>query len=391
MLATGRLGTGDDDRRWWGREPNGERYGERYGERSVEVPPVAGRPGGRPAGGPGRGRPPPGRRDPAGRRSPGPGQGGLTNPGAGRLPWPSGSGPCWPSGAAGPITTHVGDANRQHYEVPSAFFERILGPRLRYSCCYCPDGVVDLAGAEEAALAQTVDRAAIVDGDRILELGCGWGSLSLYMAERFPGSEIVAVSNSRTQKDHIEARAAAAELTNLTIQTADIADFQPPGRFDRVVSVEMFEHVRNHRELLRRISTWLVPDGTCFVHVFSHRTVAWHFETETETGVDDQRGRDWLAEHFFAGGTMPSDDLLLHEQRDLTVDDHWWLDGTHYARTLQAWLDRLDADRRPALPPWPPVTTRLRPTSSSAGGGCSCWPASATWGHRGGREFGVSH
>lgn len=285
--------------------------------------------------------------------------------------------------AAGPITTHVVDANRQHYEVPSAFFELILGPRLRYSCCYWPEAVSELAAAEEAALAQTVERAAIVDGDRILELGCGWGSLSLYMAERFPACEIVAVSNSRTQKDHIDAKARAAGLTNLTIRTADIADFEPPGRFDRVVSVEMFEHVRNHRELLRRVSTWLTPEGSCFIHVFSHKTVAWHFGTDADG--------DWLGRNFFSGGTMPSDDLILHEQRDLAVVDHWWLDGTHYAKTLQAWLDRLDADPGACLEA---LASGEDPTPADLQ--LSRWrlfllASIGTWGHRRGREFGVSH
>ena len=285
--------------------------------------------------------------------------------------------------AAGPITTHVEDANQQHYEVPSAFFEIILGPRLRYSSCYWPPSVHNLAEAELAALQQTVDRAGLVDGDRILELGAGWGSLSLFMAERFPASQIVTVSNSRTQKLFIDRQAEQRGLTNLTVHTADVADFEPGRTFDRVVSIEMFEHVRNHRELLRRVAGWLEPDGTCFIHVFSHKSLAWHFEAAAEN--------DWMARSFFAGGTMPSDDLLLHEQHDLAVIDHWWLDGTHYARTLQAWLDRLDANRAACLEALAggddPVPAELQ---------LSRWrlfllASIGTWALADGTEFGVSH
>ncbi|MGI9598708.1 MAG: SAM-dependent methyltransferase, partial [Acidimicrobiales bacterium] len=285
--------------------------------------------------------------------------------------------------ATGPVTTHVDSANQQHYEVPSEFFELILGPRLRYSCCYWPPSVDGIAGAEDAALTQTVERSAIADGDRILELGAGWGSLSLFIAQRFPGSDVVTVSNSKTQKRYIDGEAARRGLTNLSVHTADIAHFEPDGRFDRVVSVEMFEHVRNHRELLRRIAGWLVPEGTCFIHVFSHRTLAWHFDAAT--------GGDWLARYFFAGGTMPSDDLLLHEQRHLAVIDHWHLDGTHYAKTLQAWLDRLDADRQACLEA---LATGDDPTAVELQ--LSRWrlfllASIGTWGMSGGAEFGVSH
>lgn len=288
--------------------------------------------------------------------------------------------------AAGPITINVVDANRQHYEVPEAFFAQILGPRLRYSCCYWPDGVDGLAEAEEAALAQTAERARIVDGDRVLELGAGWGSLSLYLAKRFPNSEIVTVSNSRTQKAFIDQRARQSALGNLTVITADVGVFEPDPTdrgFDRVVSVEMFEHVRNHRALLARIARWLGPECTCFIHVFGHREVAWHFEAD--------RSDDWMARQFFAGGTMPSADLLLREQRDLVVVDHWWLDGDHYAKTLQAWLDRLDAepDRCRAA-----LATGDDPTPVDLQ--LARWrlfllASIGTWAFRGGREFGVGH
>lgn len=285
--------------------------------------------------------------------------------------------------AAGPITTHVSDANEQHYEVPSDFFRLILGPRLRYSCCYWPDSVGGIASAEEAALDQTVTRARIQNGDRVLELGSGWGSLSLYMAERFPQSEIVAMSNSRTQKSFIDAEAERRGLTNLRIVTADIARFEPQGRFDRVVSVEMFEHVRNHRMLMERIAGWMEPEATCFVHVFSHHSAAWHLDAADPS--------DWLARHFFAGGTMPSDDLLLHEQRDLLVVDHWRLDGSHYAKTLQAWLDRLDERRDECLEILASGDDPAAPELQLGRWRLFLLASIGTWGMSGGAEFGVSH
>lgn len=285
--------------------------------------------------------------------------------------------------ANGPITIDIDAANQQHYEVPAAFFKLILGPRLRYSSCYWPAGVNDLTSAELAALDQTVERAQISDGDRILELGCGWGSLSLFMAERFPNSEVVAVSNSRTQKAWIDEAAERLGVKNLRIETADVADFRPTGTFDRVVSIEMFEHVRNHRLLLQRISSWLTEDGTCFIHVFSHRSVAWHFDTDDDS--------DWLGRHFFSGGTMPSDDLLLHEQQHMAVEGHWRLDGTHYAKTLQAWLDRLDYDRVGCMAA---LSTGENPAPTALQ--LRRWrlflqASIGTWAMAGGTEFGISH
>lgn len=286
--------------------------------------------------------------------------------------------------AVGPITTHVDEANRQHYEVPPSFFEIILGPRLKYSSCYWPTGVDDLAAAEEASLDQVVSRACLGNGDRILELGAGWGSLSLYMAERFPDSEIVTVSNSRTQKEHIDADATERGLENLTVVTADIAEFEPPGeKFDRVVSVEMFEHVRNHRELLRRVGTWLKSTGTCFIHVFSHRDAAWHF--------DEGNPSDWMARQFFSGGTMPSHDLLLHEQRDMALVDDWWMNGTHYAKTLQAWLDRLDANRDACLAALATGDDPAPPELQLSRWRLFLLASIGTWAVSGGSEFGVSH
>jgi len=250
-----------------------------------------------------------------------------------------------------PLAVLPDKANEQHYELPPALFQAMLGPQRKYSCCWWPEGVDTLEAAEEAALAETASRAGLADGQRILELGCGWGSLSLWMASHFPNAEILAISNSASQREFIEGKAAHRGLRNLRVLTRDFNSFgegDDPDvgalaqRFDRIVSVEMFEHLRNWPQAFRKVAGWLRDDGRFFMHVFAHRDAPYAFEVRDAT--------DWMSQHFFSGGMMPSDDLALLCQDDLALQQRWRWDGRHYARTAAAWLQRLDAHRAELMP-----------------------------------------
>jgi cyclopropane-fatty-acyl-phospholipid synthase len=242
----------------------------------------------------------------------------------------------------GPIAHVPEKANEQHYEVPAEFFSTMLGPRRKYSCCFFSHDHASLSEAEDAALSMTCERAEIQDGQDILELGCGWGSLSLWMAQRYPHCRITAVSNSASQRRYIEDAAEAMQIENLHVVTADMNDFHADRHaFDRVVSIEMFEHMRNYQELLRRIQQWIKPDGRLFVHIFCHRHLVYPYETEGSA--------NWMGQYFFTGGIMPSEGLLSNFNESMRVSQQWNWDGTHYQRTADAWLSNLDSQKAEAI------------------------------------------
>ena len=294
-----------------------------------------------------------------------------------------------------PIALSTAEANEQHYEVPARFFELTLGKRLKYSSGFWNPACASLDESEEAMLALTTERARIEDGQHILELGCGWGSLTLYLAERFPNATILAVSNSASQRAFIEARIADRGIDNVRVVTADMNDFDARAHdaapFDRVVSVEMFEHMRNYELLLSRIASWMRPEALLFVHIFTHRIYSYPFEVRDSS--------DWLAAHFFTGGIMPSDTLLLNFQRDLHMQDHWLLSGTHYQKTARAWLGKTDEHRDEVLQLFE-QTYGGQLSGAARRAEATRWfvrwrifymACEELWGYAGGTEWGVSH
>lgn len=283
----------------------------------------------------------------------------------------------------GPIAGADIAANDQHYEQPPELFELVLGNRLKYSASIWPAGCSDLTEAENATLELYRERARLSDGQRVLDLGCGWGSLSLWLARTHPGSQIVAVSGSSAQRKFIRQRAGEMGLGNLEVITSDVGDLELDGRFDRIVSIEMFEHLRNYRALFDRLAGWLDGDGLLFVHVFAHRELAYPYE--------DEGASDWMARRFFTGGIMPSRDLLPRFAPPLELREQWWESGRHYARTAEAWLANLERNRSAAL-----AVLASAVGAGDATGEYAAWKlfflaCAELFGYRDGSEWGVAH
>jgi len=241
-----------------------------------------------------------------------------------------------------PIAVNTTDANEQHYEVPTQFYQYCLGKNLKYSSGFWKDGATDIDTSEEDMLQLTCKRAELQNGQDVLELGCGWGSLSLFMAAKYPKSNFIVVSNSRTQKIFIDEQAQQRNITNLTVITADMNTFNIENKFDRIISVEMFEHMRNYEKLMKKISSFLNPGGKLFVHIFTHKKYAYKFEVKDET--------DWMSKYFFTGGIMPSDDLLFYFDEDMQMQKHWHVSGLHYSKTSEAWLKNMDKHKKEIMP-----------------------------------------
>ena len=241
-----------------------------------------------------------------------------------------------------PIAVNTPDANAQHYEVPTEFYQYCLGKHLKYSCGYWKEGVTELDTSEADMLELTCNRAELKNGQDVLELGCGWGSLSMYMSAKYPESNFTVVSNSRTQKIYIDEQAKQRNIPNLAVITADMNNFYIDKTFDRVVSVEMFEHMRNYELLMKKVASLLKPAGKLFVHIFTHKYLAYKFEVKDES--------DWMSKYFFTGGIMPSDDLLLYFNKDMSIEKHGHVSGLHYAKTSEAWLVNMDKHKKEIMP-----------------------------------------
>ena len=281
-----------------------------------------------------------------------------------------------------PIAIHTQDANEQHYEVPTSFYQSVLGKRLKYSGGYWTDSSFGLNKSEEAMLELSCKRAKLENGHRVLDLGCGWGSVTFYVAENFPDCKITSVSNSKTQREYIEATAKQKGLTNIHVITANFNEFQTDKKFDRIISVEMLEHIKNYEKAFQNIASWLVSDGLFFTHIFTHLKFAYHFEAKDET--------DWMAKYFFTGGMMPSDDLFLYFQKDLLLQEHWKVNGSHYQKTSEAWLSNMDKSKDAIMPIFKEVY------GDDAKKWWNYWriffmSCAELWGYNSGEEWLVSH
>lgn len=282
-----------------------------------------------------------------------------------------------------PIAIETRAANEQHYEVPTTFFKMVMGQHMKYSSCYWTPETKTLSEAETLALEKTCAHAELQDGLQILELGCGWGSLSMFMAAKYPNAQITGVSNSATQKAYIDATCAQRGLKNVRIITADMNVFALDEKFDRVVSVEMFEHMRNYRLLLKKINNMLTDDGKLFVHIFTHKEFTYYFDV-----VNDD---DWMSKYFFTGGIMPSDDLLFYFNEDLKVQKHYHWDGTHYQKTAEAWLQNMDAHKAEIMPILASTYGKENATKWWVYWRIFFMACAELWGYKNGNEWFVSH
>ena len=282
-----------------------------------------------------------------------------------------------------PIAIETKAANEQHYEVPTQFFKYVMGKNMKYSSCYYNPQTKNLDEAENNALELTCQHAELQNGMKILELGCGWGSLTMYMAKKFPQAQITGVSNSVSQKTYIDDCCRERGLTNVTILTADMNVFETENKFDRVVSVEMFEHMRNYQKLLKKIDRFLVPGGKLFVHIFTHKEFTYYFEV-----VDEN---DWMSKYFFTGGIMPSDDLLLYFNDHFKINKHWHWDGTHYEKTSNTWLANMDAHKKEILPILQSVYGEKQTTKWWVYWRIFFMACAELWGYKNGKEWFVSH
>jgi len=282
-----------------------------------------------------------------------------------------------------PIAINTAEANEQHYEVPTQFYQYCLGKNLKYSSGYWKKGVTDIDTSEDDMLELTCSRAELQNGQDVLELGCGWGSLSLYMAKKYPQSRFTVVSNSRTQKLHIDGQAKQRGITNLEVITVNINDFSTAKQFDRVVSVEMFEHMRNYQKLMKKVADSLKPGGKLFVHIFTHKEFAYKFEVQDET--------DWMSKYFFTGGIMPSDDLLLYFNEELSIEQHWHVSGMHYSKTSEAWLQNMDEHKAEIMPLFEQTYGKDKAVKWWVYWRIFYMACAELWGYNNGEEWIVSH